>query len=862
MLNDKNNPTLIIIIPCYNEEEALPECAEKLSQKISQLVSGGLVSEKSALLFVDDGSTDSTWALIEKYQGENPQMFKGIKLSENYGHQKALFCGLLAARDCADVTITIDADLQDDIDAIDRMLESYLAGAELVYGVRSNRQSDTFFKRVSAGLFYRVMRFLGADIIHNHADFRLMGRQALAALADAAALAEYNQANVFLRGIVTRLGFKSAIVYYDRKKRSLGKSKYSLRKMLKLALDAIVSLSFARKNKMPSERSPEQRLSDILSSEKTKKAAAIVVLALMLLCILPLLMPVQRLIFSSVDARASALLSLFFAAFVVLVFAFCCLHAKSIAAFVENAANTRLICGLAAGVLLLALVSIGLFSYLYGWQWLDSDHSSEMVLGKLLAEENALVSVNWFYSTEIRLVYQTIFTMPLFKLLEQHENWALIRALNIILNCLVLILSYVFMMRQIKLQPKWILISALFLIMPVSYDYWNFVLFGGYYIFFVAQLFCCLGLYIRICNRAGAAKTIWLNLILFTILSFVLGVQGIRALLAVHIPLLVACVFIWARAGQKRYFPLLLGCFGFLVCCAGYATNWLLQNWYSFQSFENMRIEHLSNFLQKLGQSLANMAGFLGLSSGSPLLSAQGFFGMAAIFATILLLRAVYKACRHDQLQDESQFIPVFFASSVFFNIFILVIVSQSVISRYFIPFMVLYIPLTAILFEHAEKTYGHLKRTAIVFGITLFIIGQSYTNVQSLVTRDINTVRKGYIQYLLDNELDFGFATFWNANVSTELSNGRIEMASLIPARGASQHNLFFINQLLKPKKYLDPLYHTGESFLLLTRSEWEQTRIRPFFTGTTPDYQDSSFVVIRFPSAELVYRELLGEL
>ena len=234
----ENKPILVIVVPCYNEEEALTDTKEKLSEKISQLVSGGFVSEKSALLFVDDGSKDKTWTLIEKYHRENSQIYKGIKLSENRGHQNALFCGLLSAKD-ADVTISIDADLQDDINAIDQMMKSYLSGAEVVYGVRLDRESDTFFKKISAGLFYHIMRFLGADIIKNHADFRLMGRKALDALA------EYDKKSVFLRGIVPSLGFDKAAVYYDRKKRTLGKSKYSLRKMLKLALDGIASFSIA-----------------------------------------------------------------------------------------------------------------------------------------------------------------------------------------------------------------------------------------------------------------------------------------------------------------------------------------------------------------------------------------------------------------------------------------------------------------------------------------------------------------------------------------------------------------------------------------------------------------------------------------
>jgi len=185
------------------------------------------------LLFVDDGSSDNTWILIEKYNKENPLVLKGIKLTENMGQQKALFYGLLSAKDYADVVISIDADLQDDIEAIDKMLESYSMGYEIVLGVRSGREEDGFFKRISACFFYRFMRLLGAELVENHADFRLMGKETLNALA------KYNEANIFLRGIVPLLGYKTDMVYYKRKQRYAGKSKYTLRKMLGLAFGGL-----------------------------------------------------------------------------------------------------------------------------------------------------------------------------------------------------------------------------------------------------------------------------------------------------------------------------------------------------------------------------------------------------------------------------------------------------------------------------------------------------------------------------------------------------------------------------------------------------------------------------------------------
>jgi glycosyltransferase involved in cell wall biosynthesis len=228
---------LAVIVPCYNEAEVLHETGKRLGEKINRLISKSIISEKSQIVFIDDGSTDSTWAVINTFHGENPSLFGGIKLSKNSGHQNALLCGLLAMKDQADAVISMDADLQDDIDIIDDMLEKHLNGSEIVYGVRSDRKTDGFFKRVTAQVFYRFMRFLGVDIVYNHADFRLMGKRALDALA------EYKEVNLFLRGLIPMLGYTTGFSYYSRAERFAGTSKYPLRKMLKFAFEGITSLS-------------------------------------------------------------------------------------------------------------------------------------------------------------------------------------------------------------------------------------------------------------------------------------------------------------------------------------------------------------------------------------------------------------------------------------------------------------------------------------------------------------------------------------------------------------------------------------------------------------------------------------------
>ena len=229
-------PIIVFIVPCFNEEEVLPDTTVRLFQKIYDLISGQVISEKSGLLFVDDGSTDNTWNLIEQFHKENP-LISGIKLSGNRGHQHALLCGLLEVKNHVDAAISIDADLQDDINVIDNMIEIYNKGVEIVYGVRSNRKTDSIFKRTTAQTFYHFMRLLGVNVIYNHADFRLIGKNALNALS------EYGEVNIFLRGIIPLLGFKTSIVYYKRSERKAGKSKYPLKKMMLFAFEGITSFS-------------------------------------------------------------------------------------------------------------------------------------------------------------------------------------------------------------------------------------------------------------------------------------------------------------------------------------------------------------------------------------------------------------------------------------------------------------------------------------------------------------------------------------------------------------------------------------------------------------------------------------------
>lgn len=227
---------LYMVIPCYNEQEVLPETSKRLKEKLSSLVKEGKIDPQSRIVFVNDGSKDQTWEIIRKLHEEDP-VFSGINLSRNRGHQNALLAGLMTVKDHADMAISMDADLQDDINAIDEMVEKYLNGTDIVYGVRSSRAKDTFFKKATAEGFYKLMNTMGANTVFNHADYRLMSKRALEGLAG------FQEVNLFLRGIVPMIGYSTDVVYYERGERFAGESKYPLGKMLSFAIEGITSLS-------------------------------------------------------------------------------------------------------------------------------------------------------------------------------------------------------------------------------------------------------------------------------------------------------------------------------------------------------------------------------------------------------------------------------------------------------------------------------------------------------------------------------------------------------------------------------------------------------------------------------------------
>lgn len=229
-------PTLFIVVPCYNEQEVLTETTRVLLDKLARMEKDGLCSENSRIVYVDDGSRDNTWPLITRLQEDNPAV-RGLKLSRNRGHQNALLAGLMTVKEECDCAVSMDADLQDDVEVLSEFVRKFREGCDVVYGVRNSRETDTAFKRSTAQGFYKVMHLLGAEVVYNHADYRLMSRRALQALS------EYKEVNLFLRGIVPLIGFRSDYVYYDRHERFAGESKYPLKKMIAFAMEGITSFS-------------------------------------------------------------------------------------------------------------------------------------------------------------------------------------------------------------------------------------------------------------------------------------------------------------------------------------------------------------------------------------------------------------------------------------------------------------------------------------------------------------------------------------------------------------------------------------------------------------------------------------------
>ncbi|MDR2659523.1 MAG: hypothetical protein LBC27_05990 [Spirochaetaceae bacterium] len=487
--------------------------------------------------------------------------------------------------------------------------------------------------------------------------------------------------------------------------------------------------------------------------------------------------------------------------------------------------------------------------YVYGGQWINSDMSSEMVLGNLLAKENKLVTSSWEYSTELRLVYQQLFYMPLFKIFE---DWRVVRTITTLLNNLVLLFSYFFMMKQFDVSKKTILFTSLFLILPVSNLYWGTVLFGGFYVFFIAMFFCFLGLLAILLNPTAGRKTA--IFVLFMISSFLFGAGGVRALMDIHIPVFITvlCAYFFGKNAVIK--PLILSVAALATCVLGYAVNCLLHKFYLFHSHNGVSLLDLSDiFFQRLGSTIYTFILFLGYTPDARFISLQGILGFLSVIIAFLIfyeLAKIIKKRGSDNISVINVSFAVFFIVSSIYHVVIFQILKGD--NWHLIPLYILYIPALAMIFEFVKKNMSEKKAKLFIYAILFTILGSGLINLYILPIYDLNNNRKDSISYIEKNNLHFGLASFWNANVLTELTNGQVEMLALSPK------NIHRIHDWLHVIAYENPAYYAGETFLMLTQDEWK-TIPDEKFSGRQPDYEDDYFVIFRYPSVPVLFSEIL---
>jgi hypothetical protein len=496
-------------------------------------------------------------------------------------------------------------------------------------------------------------------------------------------------------------------------------------------------------------------------------------------------------------------------------------------------------------------------NFVYGRQWIDSDMASEMILGNLLAKENKLVTSSWVYSTELRLVYQQLFYMPLFKLFD---SWHLVRTIAILLNNIVLLASYFFMMRQFDVSRKTVLLTSLFLILPVAGTYWKIVLFGGYYVFFIAMFFCCIGLSAILLNFDGSITVKKRNaaFVFFALLSITLGLGGVRGLMDIQVPMFITavCAYFLGRNSPFNSKPLFLTGAGLVLCAAGYAVNFLLHRFFHFLSHHGADTIDLSGiFFQKLGDLLYNFILFLGYTPNAKFMAPPGVLNFAVVIIVFLIFYEAVRLIKNRHGGDMSAvnvFFMMFYIVSTAYHVTLFLILNEDGLTWHLIPTQVLYIPALAIIFEFVKKSMTQRKAATFISVIAFVILCNGMIRLHSLPEADSTRHRQNSISYLEENNLRFGFASFDNANVITELTNGRVEMFSLAPD---DYHRL---NVWLYPIAYKNPDYYKGETFLLLTRNERLNDET---LASRAPDYEDDNFVIWRYPSASRVFEEVITE-
>jgi hypothetical protein len=594
--------------------------------------------------------------------------------------------------------------------------------------------------------------------------------------------------------------------------------------------------------------------------EKCKKIIAVTAIAGIAFCALAIFPPLNALLARTAE-RLKPITSPTWHSFIgsscIFVIFLCILVLYNILSQkIQDKLKLRILAASITGILLVTTY----INFAYGRQWLDSDMASEMVLGNILAKENKLVTSGWIYSTELRLVYQQLFYMPLFKLFS---DWHLVRTITTLLNNIVLLASYLFMMRQFSVSKKTALLTSLFLLLPLSMSYWQIVLFGGYYVFFIAMFFCYLGLFAVLLYSGGEKafkKKTNAAVVSFVLLSLVLGIGGIRGLLDIQVPLFITalCVCFIGKSSGIKLRALFLSLTGLGLCAFGYLINAALHFFYRFLSHHGAFTIDLSDiFFQKLGNIIYNLMIFLGYTANARFISAQGvlnFCSLIFIFVVFYESVKIIRRGRINNISDANTSLALFFIVTIVYHIALFQILNEHPFSAHIMPSLVLYVPAVAVIFEFIKKNMPPIKARLLISGMAFVVLCAGTIRLYSLPEHDVTSYRKPSISYIEEHDLRFGFASFWNANIITELTNGRIEMF------GLHYDDIRSKDIWLRPIAYENPDYHKGETFLLLTKDEWE-TYSGESILQRPPDYRDDNFVIFRFPSTGIIFNELIQD-
>jgi hypothetical protein len=544
---------------------------------------------------------------------------------------------------------------------------------------------------------------------------------------------------------------------------------------------------------------------------------------------------------------------------------------------IENPAMKTAQIPLTAALLFIIMVYIALITYYYGHYWLNSDSAAELLGAKTLAEENALFSPKWYYGTEFWLIYRQPFAILLFKIFN---DWPLIRAINVFLMLLVLTLAFLFMMRQTKIPFKYSLLACCFLTVPLSHPYWRDTLFEHYYTLFFIKIFLMSGCFLSFLNQTKKSFAGTVRAVLFYALAFLTGTEGIRIfynfLMPLALTVFAAAYFDVIKEKKTAYKAVIMAIvFSFI----GYLVNTkLLRNifsfatWYDFTSLDGFG----AGFFDKFSGILFNVyAVFFGYTSSS-VLHRDGFLSMASLLFFVLsiagftfLLKNSFTGSKKPffaemcRMCSGGYFLLLYTAVSLIFNFVFFLFIIHSPVPRYFFAALIFLFAAFPV-FINFIRTKRRGIHLFLWIGVFAFLFGHGtlifHRNTQPYANE--NARRSGYLSFLEKKSLSYGFASYWNANVTAELSNGRVEMVTLSDTYYGGIGRELLRYKWLSPVKFDNPYYHRGEAFLLLSKDEWEARKESSVFTEKTPAYQDDFFAVFVYPEAAAIHREIMREI